>query len=161
MERNFFSGSLPTEMGLLTEMREFDLYDNLLSGKIPEEMYTGLAVWLKSFYLANCLLTGTISTQIGLLKESDWYVVEGNKLTGTVPTEVGTMVEIRKFHVNGNRLNGTIPTQLCQLRAAQGVRSIKADCSPLSSTGEIPVFCPAGCCDECCNQETGICLPAQ
>jgi hypothetical protein len=146
-------------MGLLAAMREFDVYDNLLDGKIPEQMYSGMGDELYSVDLANCLLTGTISTNIGLLETCVWYVVEGNKLTGTVPTEVGNMQSIQRFYVNGNLMNGTIPAELCQKRGAQGLNAVKADCSPTSS-GEIPQLCPAGCCDECCNQETGICLPA-
>jgi hypothetical protein len=159
-ERNALSGTIPTEVGLLSELRELDLYDNLLSGRVPEEIFAGMAPWLQSIDLANCLLTGTISTQIGLLQTCEVFIVDGNKLTGTIPTETGMMEDIQKFHVNANWLNGTIPTELCQLRNAQGLTSLKADCSPLSSTFEIPMFCPSGCCDECCNQETDICLAA-
>lgn len=155
---NPLTGTLPSDLGSLSELQEIDLHDTSFTGTIPEELYEGVANSLNHLDFSKAQLSGTISTRIGLLTRLDWFLVADNQLTGTVPTETGQMLSLNRFNVYGNNLSGSIPDAICVLRGESTLRDLKADCSTIG-TGEIPIFCPAGCCTECCNQDTDICLP--
>ena len=64
MESNNLSGSIPTELGLLTELSKLDLKHNTLTGSIPTEL--GLLTELSVMYLYKNNLNGTIPTELGL-----------------------------------------------------------------------------------------------
>ena len=155
---NPFSGTLPSEVGLLTEMREIDLHDTEMEGTIPEEIFEGMSLYLNLFDVSSARFSGTLSTRIGLLQTVDWFLVPYNNFTGTIPTEAAAMSSLNRFNVQGNDFSGEIPAGLCLLRGETALRDVKADCATIG-TGETPVYCPAGCCSECCNKDTGICLP--
>ena len=159
---NPLTGTLPTELGLLTKIKEIDVKATNLGGSIPEEMFVELCARMDEFDVSNrfdissCQFEGTISTNIGLCTNMEWLLLYDNNLSGTIPSEVALMTNLARFDVSGNNLMGTMPDEICQLRGR--LRDVVADCSTISS-GETPVFCPSTCCTECCNQETGICLP--
>jgi Leucine rich repeat len=157
-EGNQLTGTLPSEVAKLTEMREFDLHDTMLSGTIPEELYAEMSV-INSWDFTNANFEGTLSTRVGMLQMIDWFLLGDNNLSGTIPEQVGKMESVNRFQIQGNRLTGSIPMSLCMHRGIGTLNEVIADCSSIS-TGETPVFCPSGCCTECCNQDTGICLPA-
>lgn len=159
MDGNLLTGSLPTEMGSLTELRELDIHDTLISGSLPDEFFTGLGEYLNVLDLSSSQFSGTLTTQLGSLSTVDWLLISDNQFTGTIPSEVGRMRSLNRLQINGNFLTGTVPQELCFLRGENALRDLKVDCSTTSS-GKIPVFCPAGCCTECCNQDTDVCLPA-
>ena len=77
-------------------------------------------------------------------------------MTGTIPTEMGLLTDLARFDINGCGFTGTMPEEVCDLRGDWALAKLKADCLPIS-TGEIPLFCPDGCCSRCCDQETGTC----
>jgi len=60
-------------------------------------------------------LSGTITTEIGLLKNLSIFDMSSNALTGSIPSEIGEMTSIEYFQVENNILNGTIPSQLGQM----------------------------------------------
>ena len=60
------TGSIPSQIGLLTNLSVLFLYNNLaLTGSIPSQI--GLLTSLNWLWLANNTLTGSIPSQIGLL----------------------------------------------------------------------------------------------
>lgn len=158
-EGNQFTGTIPSEMGQMTEMREIDFHDTMLTGTVPEELYAGMADLINMFDFTSANLEGTISTLVGKLHTMDWFLYGENNFSGTLPEEVGKMESVNRFQVHGNNLTGSIPMGLCLIRGTNTLRDLTADCQQIS-TGETPVFCPSGCCTECCNQDTKICLPA-
>ena len=158
-EGNQFTGPIPSEMGQMTEIREIDFHDTLLTGTIPEELYEGTWSLVNMYDFTSANLEGTISTLVGKLHTIDWFLYGENSLSGSIPTQVQKMTSVNRFEVHGNNLSGSIPVGLCQFRGTNSLGILKADCAQISS-GETPVFCPAGCCTECCNQDTGICLPS-
>jgi len=60
-----FSGSIPTELGMLSELRALILYWNELDGPIPTEL--GRLTNLEYLELTNNMLSGTIPTELGVL----------------------------------------------------------------------------------------------
>ena len=81
------SGTIPTSIGLLTDLISINMLDNSLGGNIP--------------------------TQIGLLKKLSFFAVGNNKFTGVIPTELGFLSSLNVFHAKGNSLSGQIPSALC------------------------------------------------
>eukprot|EP00531_Pseudo-nitzschia_arenysensis_P000398 CAMPEP_0116156516 /NCGR_PEP_ID=MMETSP0329-20121206/22873_1 /TAXON_ID=697910 /ORGANISM="Pseudo-nitzschia arenysensis, Strain B593" /LENGTH=1018 /DNA_ID=CAMNT_0003653603 /DNA_START=73 /DNA_END=3129 /DNA_ORIENTATION=- len=63
----------------------------------------------------DLLLSGTIATEIGLLKNIDWLEFGSNDMYGTIPTEIGTWENLIYFGTDFARLSGTIPTEIGNL----------------------------------------------
>ena len=90
-----YTGTIPTEFGLLTAVTEMSLSENEIKGAIPTEF--GLLSAVAKMSLSNNKIDGKIPTQLGLMTElSSGIDVDGflakNALTSTIPTEFG------KFH---------------------------------------------------------------
>ena len=67
MARQYLTGSIPSEIKMLSSLVYLDLAENsYLHGSIPDELYE--LTNLKYLYLNDNALTGTVSEQIGALK---------------------------------------------------------------------------------------------
>ncbi|CAB9505996.1 leucine Rich Repeat [Seminavis robusta] len=153
-------GTLPTEIGLVTELRELDVSGALFTGSLPMEIYTSLErLWALVFFTNE--LSGTISSYIGDMPMLAYLFGQRNSLSGTLPTEMGRLSRANRIGLNLNRFTGTVPSELCALRGGTRLKRLKVDCLPTSSTGVIPIVCPVGCCTKCCDQDTGTCQKAE
>jgi hypothetical protein len=129
--RNGLTGSLPTELGNLSNMKILDLGRNQLNGTIPSEL--GRLTEIEQIVLRSNTFTGSIPTELGRLPNIRSLYLFNNALTGSIPTELGNLKEIDSFELHCNQLNGTIPTELGQL---DGLRSLDLSLNDLS--GGIP-----------------------
>ena len=68
------SGSLPSQIGTLLQLKFLVGFDSLLSGTIPEELYNASS--LQHFVFGLTFLQGTISSRIGLLEDLKTFLVE-------------------------------------------------------------------------------------
>jgi len=112
-----YSGTIPTVIGLLPQLRVLVLGSEGIYGTIPTQI--GKLRKLASFGFVYSQLVGTIPTQIGLLTLLTELSFEINQLTGEIPTQIGLLTRLTYLHINDNQLTGTIPTQiglLTQLR---------------------------------------------
>ncbi|OEU12166.1 L domain-like protein [Fragilariopsis cylindrus CCMP1102] len=57
-------------------------------------------------------ITGTIATEIGLLKDLVFLGMEDGGLTSTIPTELGGLTNLSIIDFDYNELSGSIPAQL-------------------------------------------------
>jgi hypothetical protein len=71
--RNSRDGSIPSEIGLLTQMKEL--------------------------YLTPSSLSGTIPSTLGLLSQLESFIVTGN-LIGTIPSTLGNLRQLRLFSLD-------------------------------------------------------------
>ena len=62
MSYNNFSGLIPTELGLLSNLKELDFSFNKLTGSIPSEL--GLLTYLTSINLSGNELIGTFPFEV-------------------------------------------------------------------------------------------------
>ena len=93
---------------------DVDLDNTPLTGTIPSEI--GLLTKLYYLSLSNTTLKGTIPTELGKLSnELGKLSLDNNGLTGPIPTELGQLVNLRSLDLSSNRLSGPIPTVLGQL----------------------------------------------
>ena len=105
---NQLTGTLPTELGLLSPKR-FDVGLDGLDGVISSD---GLQISLDESHL-----TGTIPSELGLSKSLALLHLIGNKLTGKIPSELGQLEDFTEsLRLNLNQLTGTIPSEIGNLR---------------------------------------------
>jgi Leucine-rich repeat (LRR) protein len=110
---NSLTGSIPTELGNLSNLTILSLSSNDLTGTIPTEL--GNLSNLTSLYLYSNELTGTIPTELGNLSNLSYLSLGNNDLTGTIPTELGNLSNLTSLSLGSNDLTGTIPTELGNL----------------------------------------------
>jgi Leucine-rich repeat (LRR) protein len=88
---------------------EIDLFYNQLTGSIPPEI--GCLTNLTSLMLHGNQLTGEIPVEIGNLTNLTWLVLYDNQLTGDIPVEVCDLLESNNISMDyilgGNNLINT------------------------------------------------------
>lgn len=107
---NQLAGTIPSQLGSLTNLRELWFSDNQLTGSIPAQL--GNLGNLAALDLADNQLTGFIPTQLGSLGNLEGLLLYGNQLTGTIPTELGNLASLGYLNLHSNQLTGSIPTPL-------------------------------------------------
>ena len=80
---NNLTGTLPPELGRLSNLMSLVLWDNQLTGEIPLEL--GRLSNLTSLVLWNNQLTGEIPPELGGLSNLTGLFLHGNQLTGCIP----------------------------------------------------------------------------
>ena len=107
------TGTIPSELGSLTNLEFLDLSGNQLTGEIPVEL-ADLAI-LRSLELGSNQLTGKIPVELSNLTNLTWLDLSWNDLTGTIPAELGSLTNLRGLHLYNNQLIGDIPSELSRL----------------------------------------------
>ena len=110
---NSLTGAIPSELGNLTNLRSLDLNDNSLTGTIPPEL--GNLTNLHDLYLNENSLTGAIPPELGNLTNLGALRLDNNSLTGTIPIWLGNLPNLNYLSLNSNSLTGTIPPELGNL----------------------------------------------
>ena len=106
-ENNLGPGTIPTQLGLLTEVQSyFRLDGNRLSGTIPTELGR-LSLITRVFYLWQNDLVGALPSQLGELTGiSSSFAVSSNQLSRRLPTELGRLsVLSSEFRLHVNQVN--------------------------------------------------------
>ena len=106
------AGSIPAELGNLTNLTDLDLYYNRLAGSIPPEL--GNLANLEHLYLYNNYLKGSIPPELGNLANLTHLYLNDNRLTG-IPAELGNLANLTRLHLHINSLTGSIPAELGKL----------------------------------------------
>lgn len=113
MGYNQLTGTIMSELGLLTDLTHHNLQQNRLSGNIPTEYGQFTAV--TQLYLGNNQFTGTLPSELGQLSSTGVLMAFDNLLTGVIPSQIGKLSAMWQLGLSRNRLRGTIPTELGQL----------------------------------------------
>lgn len=142
--RTKLQGTLPTEVGYLTSLKDFSCSgSSLLTGTIPSEFYQltlmerfilvdvemhggfledpKIAQWsqLMALVLTESRLSGTMPTELGLLTKLTDLKVAHTYMTGTIPSELGRLNMLAHGWFHGTQLTGSLPSELCTLPAVQ------------------------------------------
>ena len=110
---NQLSGSIPPELGSLARLEDLNVGSNQLSGSIPPEL--GSLTNLTSLRLGINQLSGSIPTELGGLARLQYLHLRNNRLTGSVPAELGSLANLRSLALERNRLTGSLPLSLTGL----------------------------------------------
>ena len=128
---NELTGTIPTELGGLSNLESLDLSSNELTGTIPAGL--GSLSNLESLDLSSNELTGSIPAELGGLANLKSLSLSFNELTGTIPAELGSLSNLERLSLSFNELTGTIPTELGGLSNLESL-----DLSSNELTGTIP-----------------------
>eukprot|EP00238_Polyblepharides_amylifera_P002552 CAMPEP_0196572258 /NCGR_PEP_ID=MMETSP1081-20130531/2337_1 /TAXON_ID=36882 /ORGANISM="Pyramimonas amylifera, Strain CCMP720" /LENGTH=231 /DNA_ID=CAMNT_0041889517 /DNA_START=150 /DNA_END=845 /DNA_ORIENTATION=+ len=113
MSNQQITGTVPTELGLFTNLTKLDLFGNLLVGTLPTEL--GKLNLVTDFWLDANNLTGTLPTELGLLDSVEWLALHTNMFVGTIPTELGNLVKLTTLKLYSNQLFGALPDEFANL----------------------------------------------
>ena len=139
---NNLNGTLPSEIGALTSLRELRLPQNQLMGEIPAEITqltelrviqlnnNGLEEFpegidalenLEQLTLFENDLLGPIPAAIGNLTQLTSLGLGQNDLNGEIPEEIGQLTNLVAIDVNGNDLEGGLPAAMGDLASLQSL----------------------------------------
>jgi len=132
------TGTLPVEIGDLSELDYLDLRNNAIGGMIPPEI--GNLIKLERLFLNSNELTGPIPVEMGEMRQLrecilyfnqlsgdiplelfnllrlTYLSLGPNNLTGNIPTEIGNLINLERLHLTGNQFTGSIPTEISNLK---------------------------------------------
>ncbi|CAB9496783.1 LRR receptor-like serine threonine-protein kinase [Seminavis robusta] len=132
-------GTIPDEMGLLTNLLSLDLSANSeLRGPIPTRL--SLVTTLLGLDFHSCSLTGSIPTELAAMTDLLWLTLANQggssgsgKLSSTIPTELALLTNLEHLRLEGNQLSGRITPLLQNI---QGLVSLVLTDNLL--TGSVP-----------------------
>ena len=110
--KNLF-GTIPPELGNLTNLTKLYLIDNQLTGSIPTQL--GNLSNLTTLNIEMNQLTGPIPAELGNLSNLKTLAMGWNQLTGSIPPQLGNLTELTYLRLNYNPLSGSIPPELGNL----------------------------------------------
>ena len=116
---NGLRGTLPPEIFWLTSLITTSTdVNSLLGGTLPSTI--GLLSQIRVFTFGGAAFTRRIPTEIGLMTNLQIWVTSGSKMTGVIPTEIGLLSNnLFRLHLDSNNLSGSIPTEIGRLTAMQ------------------------------------------
>ena len=92
---------------------ELNLYNKNLIGTIPSEI--GNLSNLTRLDLTDNQLTGNIPSEIGNLTNLTFFSLKDNAFAGPIPSEVGNLTKLNVLRLANNQLNGEVPIAMCDL----------------------------------------------
>jgi len=130
-------GVLATEIGTLSNLKQFSMSNNGLRGTIPSEL--GNLHHLRILDLNDNYLSGTIPTQIWQLHNLELMILSSNMLVQTIPTNAESLQKLEYLDLSSNSLSGYIPTGLVSINELKGLRLYNN-----SLSGNLKYFCDLG-----------------
>eukprot|EP00978_Attheya_sp_CCMP212_P041841 scaffold245331_cov48-Attheya_sp.AAC.1 len=115
---NGLAGTLPSEIGLLSDLEEIDLGENELTGILSKEARN--LKLLHTLRLSNNKLSGPVPTTLSELQDINVFSLANNLLEGTIPINFENVtldaisfdavrkVRLRKIDLSNNKLVGTL-----------------------------------------------------
>jgi len=124
-------GNIPLEVGNMTNLLRFNLYENNITGPIPgtfKELQK-----LQHLSLSNNGLQGSFIEEFCEMKSLGELYLHNNKLSGVLPTCLGNMTSIIRLHIGSNSLNSKIPSSLWSV-----IDILEVDLSSNAFIGNLP-----------------------
>ena len=144
LEFNQLQGSIPHELfTTMSHLLEFYVQGNPeLTGTIPTQI--GELADLKEFRAHDCSLTGSIPSEIGRLYRLEVLDVSNNKLSGPGIPDLSQLEKLKLLKIGGNHITGVVENDTCALtKITGGLEDFSADCA--GSPPDIVCACCTEC----------------
>ncbi|KEH26029.1 putative protein kinase RLK-Pelle-LRR-XII-1 family [Medicago truncatula] len=113
-------GEIPISLFNISSLRVISLLGNNLNGILPHETCNQLPQ-LKSFFLHNNYLEGTIPRSIGNCTSLQELYLYNNFFTGSLPMEIGHLNQLQILQMWNNNLSGPIPSKLFNISTLENL----------------------------------------
>ena len=110
-----FTGSIPSQLGSLTDLELLYLWNNTFTGTLFTEYgrlsrLRGTSIGLFFFFFFFFF-----TDQNNLYAHQNpfhSFILGINNLSGTLPSELGRLVDVEHLHVDNNHFHSTLPSEL-------------------------------------------------
>ena len=117
---NKLTGTIPTEVGLLSKLETIHAFGNKLSGTLPTQLGALSRLRIVSAY--SNTFSGAIPTQIGELHASLTRLVLGRSMLSQVPTEIGRLTKLDVLNLYDSLVDEqSVPTELALIPAPRAI----------------------------------------
>mmetsp|Transcript_13718 Transcript_13718/g.32028 ORF Transcript_13718/g.32028 Transcript_13718/m.32028 type:complete len:551 (+) Transcript_13718:36-1688(+) len=110
---NNLTGTLTSELGVLTELEQFVVVNNDIKGKLPDKL--GDLTHVTHFILANNSFSGRIHDTFLENSPVEVFMVSQNKFKGNVPASLTKITSLLQIFLDNNRFSGPIPADFGSL----------------------------------------------
>ncbi|PHT39029.1 hypothetical protein CQW23_22602 [Capsicum baccatum] len=131
LSMNSLSGTIPPEIGNLTNLIYLDLHTNQISGIIPSQISSLAKLQIPRIFDNH--LNGPIPGEIGQLRSLTEQSLGMNFLSGSIPASLGNLNNLSHLYLYENHLSGSIPKERGKL-----VNLVEAYLEKNQLTGHIP-----------------------
>ncbi|CAB9497250.1 Fibronectin leucine rich transmembrane protein [Seminavis robusta] len=100
------SGTIPSEIGMLSLLTNLNLHSTGISGTIPSGIGQTNLTWL---YLHDNSISGFLPSELGLLPFLERMDLQFNDISGTVPADLGNCTSLVWVDARNNYLTGLSP----------------------------------------------------
>ncbi|KAJ0768824.1 putative protein kinase RLK-Pelle-LRR-XI-1 family [Helianthus annuus] len=111
---NRLTGNLPVPLTNLTHLEYLDLSYNSFSGELPVSLAN--LIHLESLSLSTNNFSGELPVSLTNLTHLKYLILDKNQLTGPIPP-FGSMVNLTVLDLSTNQLNASIPNQIGNLQS--------------------------------------------
>ncbi|MDQ3141318.1 MAG: T9SS type A sorting domain-containing protein [Bacteroidota bacterium] len=113
LSNNNLNGTLPAEIGNLSELRNLYLFGNRISGIIPDGI--GQLILLENLILDDNLIDGPLPNSLGDLTLLRVFSIGGNMLDGNFPAMILNNTNLIQLNLSNNLFSGNLPFALSRL----------------------------------------------
>lgn len=131
---NYFVGSLPPEVGSLTNLVHLYISENNLSGPLPDSLGNCLISMMKLRLNGNNSFSGAIPTSFSSMRGLILLNLTDNMLSGKIPEELSCISALEELCLAHNNLSGPIPQTFGNMTSLNHL-----DVSFNQLSGQIPV----------------------
>jgi len=117
---NPLSGTLPKELGNLTNLISLGISLNNFTGELPSEL--GNLARLEQIYFDSSGFSGPFPSTFSKLKNLKILWASDNDFTGKIPDFIGSLTKLEVLRFQGNSFEGPIPESLSNLTKLTDLR---------------------------------------
>lgn len=111
LSSNNLIGVLPENIYDLTMLKLLWLDRNQLTGTLSEKLFQFNL--MENFRMGeNSELTGIITSEIGVMKNLNYFSLYNTKVSGPIPSSIGNLSNLKSLELNSNNLSGSLPESL-------------------------------------------------
>ena len=107
------TGTVPPEIGNLTNLVKLQLGISALTGELPGEI--GNLSKLEILDIGPNFMTGPIPPEIGRLTNLHTLTITWTEISGEIPSTLGNLNNLQELYLSSNRLSGEFPDALKSL----------------------------------------------